>query len=178
MMSLFKISGIFCSFLSCTVIGFYLSSRIKRRKMLLLEFQTLLQQIATEMRYFKEPLPQIFQRILEQQNSLKQSNPVTLLLRQCTCPQSQNEYFDVLWKEAVSQTYMDEPLNDEDRQVLSQCGSFLGQSDFQSQEGHFQLLYRELDKRIHDAEENNRTKAVLYRKAGLSVGVVIAIVML
>lgn len=178
MISIFKIIGIILCFISCSAIGIYQSSQIKSRKLLLIEFQDFLQQISTEMGYFKEPLQQIFQRIIQNHHNINQFTPVTLLLRQCTSPHSQPNDFYSLWKSAIESAYQDEPLNSADTQIFIKCGAFLGQSDFDSQKGHFSLLQGELEKQIRDAEENIKTKGSLYGKAGVSIGAVIAIALL
>ncbi len=178
MVSLCKITGIIFSFISCSVIGIYQASQIKRRRILLIEFQDFLQHVSTEIGYFKEPLQQIFYRILQTQQSSNQITPVTLLLRQCTSPHRQTKDFYSLWQSAVKTAYQDEPINEADMQIFIKCGSFLGQSDYESQRGHFALFQRELEKQIREAEENIKTKGSLYGKAGVSIGAVIAIALL
>ena len=61
---------------------------------------------------------------------------------------------------------------------MKKCGDFLGQSDFKGQQDHFRLLGLQLDRQIEDAEEGIRTKGRMYGKMGISVGLVIAIVLI
>lgn len=185
MINLFKFTGIILSFVTCTLVGFYQASQIKRRRELLVEFQELMQHISTEMGYFKEPLPIIFQQIQQRQASMHQNSPTAILLRQCCLPSDlttqhvqNHDNFCSLWKGAIEETYKDEPLNVDDILIMTKCGSFLGQSDFESQKGHFALLQGELEKQIREAEENIKTKGSLYSKAGISVGAVIAIALI
>ena len=179
MASLFKIVGILLTLISCSAIGLYKASRIRHRKILLNDFLQLMELIFTEMQYFKEPLPIVFQQVMGRYEEQKRTNAIVILLRQCMLRlTTDTRTFDQIWRSAIEETYRGEPLNAADLQVLMRCGTFLGQSDVQSQKGHFVLLQGELEKQIREAEEHIQTKGRLYAKAGLSVGAVIAIALL
>ena len=75
-----KLLGLLMAFAACTTIGFYKASEIKRRRILLVDFKELLIHISTEMSYFKEPLPQIFERLAGEASDNKER---TILLREC-----------------------------------------------------------------------------------------------
>ena len=62
--------------------------------------------------------------------------------------------------------------------VFYRFGSILGKSSFDAQKGHFELIERDLSRRLDDAEAENKTTGSLYRKAGLSVGAVLAVAFL
>lgn len=55
---------------------------------------------------------------------------------------------------------------------------FLDKANFNGQQDHFRLLGLQLDEQIEDAEEGIRTKGRMYGKMGISVGLVIAIVLI
>ena len=158
--------------------GFYKAYEIKRRKQLLVEFQDLILQIVTEISYFKVPLPLIFQRIQPRDNAL-----TSILMRQIqlifiTEKNKENLPFSLLWEQAIYQTYKEEPLKKEDLQLMAKCGSFLGQSDYKNQQQQLDLFLSQLNQAIEDADQLIKTKGALYRKAGMSVGAVLAIAFL
>ena len=138
------------------------------------DFKSLLLQLSTEMSYFKEPLPQIFQRIAEMDN-----REINILLRECLSGYHQ-ELFNItdIWKEAVDHVYEDTALTKDDLHILKKCGDFLGQSDFNHQKSHFDLLNMEVDRQLNDANEAIKTKGKMYSKMGVSIGLVIAIVLI
>lgn len=169
-----KLLGLLMAFAACTTIGFYKASEIKRRRTLLVDFKELLVHISTEMSYFKEPLPQIFERLAGETGDNKEK---TILLRECLSSYSlENMNIAEIWKSAVDHIYGDSPLTGEDVSIMKKCGDFLGQSDFSRQQEHFSLLNMQLDRQIEEAEESIRTKGKMYGKMGVSVGLVIAIV--
>ena len=171
---MYKWIAILLIFSCCSIIGLFQSGQLTRRKKLLLQYRDLLQKLDTEMGYFKEPLPLIFQRLQTADNE-----PADILLRQCLLQMRESSTsISELWSKAIESAYENEPLKTEDIAIFSKCGTFLGQSDFRSQKGHFTLLQGELEKQIREAEENIRTKGSLYSKAGFSIGAVIAIALL
>lgn len=169
-----KLLGLFFAFAACTTIGLYKASEIKNRRTLLIDFKELLVHISTEMSYFKEPLPQIFERLVGDATDNKER---TILLRECLSAYSlENLNIAEIWKSAVRHIYCDSSLTEDDVKIMMKCGDFLGQSDFTRQQEHFSLLNTQLDRQIEEADEFIRTKGRMYGKMGVSVGIVIAIV--
>ena len=169
-----KLLGLLMAFAACTTLGFYKASEIKRRRMLLVDFKELIVHISTEMSYFKEPLPQIFERLAGGHEDNKER---TILLRECLSTYSlENMNIAEIWKSAVDHIYSGSPLTGEDVSTMKKCGDFLGQSDFNRQKEHFGLLNIQLDRQIEEAEESIKTKGRMYGKMGISVGLVVAIV--
>ena len=173
-----KITAILLTFLSSSAVGFYKAYEVKRRKQLLVEFQDLILQIVTEISYFKVPLPLIFQRIQPQDNTA-----ASILMRQIqlgflTEKNKENVPFSVLWEQAIMLTYKEEPLKKDDLQLMAKCGLFLGQSDYKNQQQQLDIFLAQLNQAIEDADQIMKTKGSLYRKAGISVGAVLAIAFL
>ena len=169
-----KLLGLLMAFAACKTIGFYKASEIKRRRILLVDFKELLIHISTEMSYFKEPLPQIFERLAGEASDNKER---TILLRECLSTYSlENMNIAEIWKTAVEHIYNDSSLTREDISIMKKCGDFLGQSDFSRQQEHFSLLNMQLDRQVEEAEESIKTKGRMYGKMGISVGLVVAIV--
>ena len=171
---MFKYIAIILIFTTCTLTGFYQAFQVQRRKNLLIEYRDFLQRIETEMGYFKEPLPLLFEKLHNSSN-----HPINLLIRYCLLQiEKSAESIAQIWEEGIYEAYNFEPLTASDLRILVKCGEFIGQSDLQGQKGHFSLLKDELSLNIADAETACRVKGPLYSKAGLSVGMVIAIAIL
>ena len=58
-----KAAGLFLAFIAASALGLLKSFEVRRRQRLLEEFRDLIAHIATEISYFKEPLPQIFGKL-------------------------------------------------------------------------------------------------------------------
>ena len=171
---MFKLLSIFLLFSSSVIIGTYFNSQFLRRKKLLIQYRDFIQKLETEIGYFKEPLPLILEKLHSGTN-----DPIDILLRQCMMHLDETTASaSEIWHRAVMSAYETEPLKSADLAVLSKCGTFLGQSDYNSQKGHFMLLKEELSQQIKEAEEICRVKGPLCTKAGISVGAVIAIALL
>lgn len=171
---MFRVLSIIFIFTTSTIIGFYQSSRLARRRKLLKEHRDFLQRLETEIGYFKEPLPDILRRMHSLSN-----DAVNLMLRHCLLQlETGTEPIEKIWRNAVLTAYENEPLIADDLAIITKCGSFIGQSDYNSQKGHFLLLKQELEQQICDAEHVYRTKGSLYSKAGVSVGAVLAIALI
>lgn len=169
-----KIIGLFLGVIGCGAIGLLKARDIRERKQLLLEFKSLLLHISTEISYFKEPLPQIFERL-----SADQEGACGLLLRNCltsylTCGKDMGE----LWRDSVDFVYESLPVTEQDAALMKKCGDFLGQSDFKRQQDHFLLLHRQLDEQIEEAQKWIDSKGRMYERLGFSAGLVIAIALL
>lgn len=165
--------GILLAFSGCTAAGFLKAAETRRRKELLEDFKTLILHISTEISYFKEPLPQIFQRLAAQAHS---EETTLLLTNWLTAYHTETASIDSLWTQAVDFAYADLPVTEEDLKILKKCGAFLGQSDFKGQQEHFDLLNTQLDRQIQQAADIAATKGKMYSRMGLSIGMVVAIV--
>ena len=171
---MFKFIAILLFFSSSSSIGIYHASRLNRRQTLLIQYRDLMHRLETEIGYFKAPLPQLFAKL---QNNTNES--IDLFLRQCLFQiNTTNKSISEIWETATKDTYENEPLNSSDLAIMCKCGHFLGQSDYQSQRGYFALLQGELNGQIDEAAANCKTKGILYTKAGISIGAVLAIALI
>lgn len=171
---MYRITGIILAFLASSLIGIMKSNEIKRRKRVLDDFKELMVLISTKIGYFKEPLPVIFKNLLPETDSERKR-----LLEHCLMGFEMGEQdIGVIWVNAVENAYDSVPLTVEDRRVLSGCGQFLGQSDYESQKKHFSLLNQQLDRQIDDAAHQVITKGKMYSKIGVSLGALIAVALI
>lgn len=174
MFSMFKIVGIIFAFLASSLIGFMKSNEIKKRKQILEDFRELINLISTRIGYFKEPLPVIFKTLLPETKDEAHS-----LLEKCLMAYEMGEK-DIgnIWESSVKNVYSSTSIDEDDIKIISKCGQFLGQSDYESQKKHFKLIDYQMERHIDDAEQQVRTKGKMYSKIGMSLGVLIAIVLL
>ena len=171
---MFRVTGIILAFLASSLIGFMKSNEIKKRKSLLEDFRELTELISTRIGYFKEPLPVVFYGLLSETEG-----EIRSLLENCLMSYEMGQKdINTVWNTAVETVYGNEPLSDDDLRVLSKCGQFLGQSDYDNQIKHFSLLNRQLDKQIEDSIEQIRTKGKMYSRMGVSLGALIAIALI
>lgn len=171
-----KAAGLFLAFIAAAATGMMKSSEIRRRRQLLEEFRDLISHIATEISYFKEPLPQIFARLAASDN-----RETAVLLRSVMASYRDERAalsLEQMWNQAIDLVYEKSPLTADDISVMKKCGQFLGQSDFRGQQDHFRLLDGQLARQLSEAEEDIRTKGRMYARLGVSVGLVITIALL
>ena len=171
-----KLIGIILIFTGCSAIGFLKAFDFRKRRVLLVDFKDLLLRISTEIGYFKEPLPLIFQKL---SRGLPEETETALLLRNClTAYQTEAIEFDRIWKNGVEFVYEKLPLTGEDIEIMKKCGDFLGQSDFSRQQEYFRLINLQLDRQIEEAIRVIDSRGKLYSRMGISVGMMIAIVLI
>lgn len=169
-----KLMGLCLGVIGCGAIGLLKARDLKDRKELLLEFKSLLLHISTEISYFKEPLPQIFERL-----SSEMEGACGLLLRNClTGYLTKEKDMGELWKDSIDFVYESLPVTAQDTAIMKKCGAFLGQSDFKGQQEHFQLLHMQLDEQIEQAQKWIDSKGKMYERLGFSAGLVIAIALI
>lgn len=178
-----KTIGIILAIISCTAMGLLKSSELTRRRELLLDFKHLLLCISTEIGYFKEPLPRIFERLSadgqDGQDGREAGEETALLLRSCLAGYlTENAQMGKCWKNAVDFVYDGLPLTKADKDIMKKCGDFLGQSDYSGQQNHFALVGEQLDRQIEQAAEDIKTKGKMYSRLGLSAGCIIAVVLI
>ena len=171
-----KAAGLFLAFIAAAAAGMMKSAEVRRRRQLLEEFRDLIAHIATEISYFKEPLPQIFARLAASDN-----RETAILLRSVMASNRDEREalsLEQMWNQAIDLVYDKSPLTADDISVMKKCGQFLGQSDFRGQQDHFRLLDGQLARQLSEAEEDIRTKGRMYARLGVSVGLVITIALL
>ncbi len=171
---MYKLIGLVLIFTASSAFGIYKAEELKRRLKLLKDLQQMLMRLSGEIGYFKEPLPEIFRRIADDDNQVS-----SMFLKNCHLEYQQcsNSLKDV-WSKSIQDYFCDEPLTAEDLRLLRLMGDIMGQSDYATQEKQFKMLQEQIKFQISDAEEAVRTKGRLYSKAGMSVGAVIAVALI
>lgn len=170
--------------IACTALGIVKAITLKDRVTFLQEWRDLNTRLATEISYFKEPLPEIFAKLCKENccyasiDFSGHRNPCNVLSFCLERHLRKGKPLLSGWSEAIDTLYSDKTLTADDKALLKKIGDFLGQSNWERQQEHFNILNAQLDKHISDAEKIAQSKGGMYRKMGISVGVVVAVVLI
>ena len=140
------------------VVGYYLSSRLTRRKTILGEYIRLLDEAAGRMSYTMASLAEVF------------SDNFAGFRFEPSLD------FSPQW-ERMTARYRD-ALNDGDRRVLSEFAQGLGCADIPSELRHIALYQGLLRERLDDARAACERKGSLYRVLPFSIGLTVTILLL
>lgn len=171
---MFKLVGIIGLICSTGLIGIYKESLLKRRVDLLNDFYKLVIEIKAQINYFKEPLPELFNK-LSNKNSFK----ADLLINDI-----RHEMFEKtlqirgIWALKVKEIYRNEPLHKTDLDLISYLGEFIGQTDYENQIFQFEYLESKLTEQIEHATEELNKRGPLLKKTGFIIGIIISIVLI
>lgn len=171
---MFKVLGLVGLISSCGLIGLYKSFRLKRRILLLEDFFKMVMEIKSCINYFREPLPDLFEKI-QKKDGLK----AHFLINE-TQHQTVEKALEIseIWPLKANEIYKNEPLTKDDMELIKYFGSFIGQTDYDNQIVHFNYLEESLKKQIDLAVKDSNKKGPLLKKTGFMVGIIISIVLL
>lgn len=144
--------------LSSTLVGFSFSSRLSSRKSILEAFVIELKNCATQIRYSSGDLSQIFSNNF-MSYSFSDSKP-----------------FYQQWTDMLS-TYS-KVLTKKDIEVLTDFAHTLGTCDIAGEINNIELHIEMLNAQITDAQSQITTKSKLYKTLGVSLGLVVAILLI
>ena len=147
----FKLLGAALVLASSTLMGFYLSYRLKRRLKLLNALCELMSSLCTGVRYSRE-------------------NVITLVRRS-----SPRLILDVLPDESLQSSFY---LTDNDESLLTDFFSKLGSTDTDGQLEHINIYKISFKTACDNSLEEYKTKSRLYKALGFFVGASIALMIL
>lgn len=139
-------------------VGYYLSSKLSRRRKVLGDYIALLDRAANCMSYTGENLASVFN-----------DNFAGFVFNHSTA-------FRPQW-ERMTDSYRD-ILNEEDRRILNAFAQEIGSADVPSEVSRIRLYQSLLRERCDEARDACEKKGALYRILPFSVGLVIAILLL
>lgn len=117
---MFKLMGIFLAVIGSGAVGFYKAEEFKQRRSLLMDFRQMILHIASEISYFKEPLPQIFEKL-----SGGDERKSHVFLRQCNLSYRQTGVnLSDIWQASVDYVYAKQPLTEDDKKLMKRCADF------------------------------------------------------
>lgn len=169
-----KMVGLTGIIISSGLCGIYKYLMLKRRVQLLDDFMKLIIELKSQINYFREPLPLIFEK-LKNSNNIRASillEDIGIELRNKPC--NINE----IWALKAIERYKSEPLNNEDIELIIYPGNFIGQTDYENQMCKFSYLEDKVKERISDAQNELSKKGPIYKKIGFIIGIMISIVFL
>lgn len=168
-----KMLGLFCLFLSCTLLGVSKSSNLRRRLELLEELRRVLLLLAGEIRCVRSPLPEAFRRI-----GTKAAAPYDTFLKRVANDMEgdSKKPFFVIFQEAL-EVFQDVPLSKEDRALLRELGQQLGYLDVQMQLKTLELYEEMVKEAIRKAAGEYGQKARMYRYLGVLLGVFLVVLL-
>lgn len=143
---------------SSAVIGISLSQRPVRRRDTLLDFEKLLHRAAVKIEYNAGDLCEVFSDNFADY-SFRHSMP-----------------FSVQWTELIQS--FSHVLTKADVRMLQEFAEGLGTADCEAQQNHIALYLKLLQEHVGSAQEDIRVKSRMYRVVPVSVGVVIALLLI
>lgn len=143
---------------SSTIGGFYFSSKLSKRKDILLNFELELKNTLTKIRYNQSNLSQLFEN-----NFMGYSF-------------DDSKKFSLQWNEMLNN--YKEILTDEDIRVLADFSKSVGTLDLTGEISNINLYIDLIRERIIDAQKDIATKSKLYQTLGTSLGLCIAILLI
>ena len=172
---LFKITGSLIVILSCTFLGFVLSTDCKKRPQQLRELQSILQMFENQISYLSDVIAEAFDRISRigcSETCVFFSKTIEILKEERSLNASQ------AWEQAVRQNIKKTSLNREDEEVLVAFGKMLGSSDMEGQIKNIRLTLMQLKLQEGKAEDCRTKNESMYRSLGILGGIAVVIVLL
>lgn len=167
-----KISGIIGLVVSFGLLGISKTTNFKIRIELLEDYYEMIMILKTQINYFKEPLPELFKKVSKSGNS-KAFRLLEVLGSEI---EEKNGNTADFWAKKVTCIYQDTVLTQEDIEILSYPGEFIGQTDFNNHLQHFSYVEEKLKKQIEMAKSLYESKGPMYNKIGFFIGAIIGII--
>ena len=169
-----KLLGLIGIFITFGLIGIYKTNTLKQRISLLKDYYKMVLVLKTQINYFKDPLPDIFNNIAKNNDS----KAFDLLDEIRHNIDEKGDNLAILWIIKVEEIYKRTPITKEDIDVISYLGNFIGQTDYLNQIQHFEYIERQLNLQINEAIDNYNQKGPMYNKLGFFIGAIIAILLI
>ncbi len=167
-----KTLGLIGIVISSGLIGIYKSSRLKLRIDLLDDYYKMILCLKSQMNYFKEPLPDMFSKISQSDDS----KAFYMIKGVSDRIDEKVDDIGVLWANMANQCYENCPLTNSDMEIIEYIGKFLGQTDYQNQMQHFEYVEEKLKAQLKDAYYQYNHKSPMFNKIGFFIGSIIAII--
>lgn len=169
---MFRFIVITMVFICCTYIGFYFGDIYKYRSNELKEFNKAISFMNNEVLYSSTPLPTALLNI-----SYKLKEPFSDLFQEMSSileagiATSVQESFNISYKKYEDDFH----LKEDDRNIINDFFSSLGESGVYGQEKVFNLVTGSLERKYIEADEECKSNRKMYRCVGVCVGAILAI---
>lgn len=162
--------GIFCLFLTSAGLGMYAARSLRTRLRHTRQLSALLTDFAAHIRYQCLPLEDLLHLYAEHPNYSAFTFIKRVSREFCTeIPMC------ILWKDAVS---ADDAIVPEAKTILTNLGNVLGTTDLEGQLAALALHRRQLDELTEQLKETSQQKGELYRRLGVLLGAMLAVMLL
>jgi len=172
---LFKVTGSIIVILSCTFLGFVLSSDVRKRPQQLRELQSMLQMFENQISYLSDVITEAFERICRVSSSetgIFFRSTIDILNEEKSISASE------AWQRAVTENIGKTALTKEDAEVLLDFGKMLGSSDLEGQIKNIRLTQTKLGIQEKKAEESRRRNERMYQSLGILGGIAVVIALI
>ena len=169
-MQFIKYTMLFVVFILSILIGKYISNQYICRVKELEEIKNALNILKTKIKFTYEPLREIFNEISEISNY-----NVSKLFKKAN-ENMKNKTAGESWNEAV-QDYSGN-INKEDKEVLKMLSKLLGTTDLEGQVSQIEVTESFLEEQIRQAQEERNKSEKLYKKLGITIGMVVVIILI
>lgn len=172
---LFKIAGSIIVILSCSFLGFVLSTDCRKRPQQLRELQGMLQMFENQISYLSDVITEAFDRI-----SRIGCVEIGVFFRRTVeiLKEEGAKSASIAWEQAVRENIKKTSLNIEDEEVLLSFGKILGKSDLEGQIKNIRLTLGQLKLQEGKAEDSRSKNENMYRSLGILGGIAVVIVLL
>ncbi len=168
------IAGIVLIFFSCTICGFYFTSRLRERSLILQQIQTMLHQTQTQIRYNAAPLYEMFRSFSGAGASMDRLTFIGPLVRFL----EQGMAFPPAFEQAIRQWEKQTLLEKRDLALLLEFGEGLGTCDADGQVSQIKLLSERLEVLQEEAYSCYTAKAKLYPSLGFLLACAVTILLI
>lgn len=150
--------------------GFYLASRLEKRRDFLRGMRDALAFMRTEIAFAKNELGYIF-------SGLERSSGLCGFFKMCN-ESLKDCGIKAAWQAALDKTAEDVNLSPEDIRILKQLGQVLGMSDVKGQMSAIDTAVSHLNDSIATAEADCNRLCRVYRQCGVLLGIFILIIVI
>lgn len=171
----FKIAGSLIVILSCTFLGYVLSTDCRKRPQQLRELQSMLQMFENQISYLSDVITEAFMRIgkvCRSETGIFFTKTVEVL------NESRNRSASQAWEQAVMQNIKRTALDREDEEILLTFGKMLGCTDLDGQVKNIRLALDQLKHQEVKAEVSRSRNEKMYRSLGVLGGIAVVIVLM
>lgn len=168
-MNILKFVNIICIFICTTIIGMKYAKKYSKRLDNLLSIKNMLNIFKAKIKFTSKSIPDIFKEMSE--NIENETKEIFI---------KASEYMkNMIAKDAFNKA-IDESnvyLKKEDKDTIKELSKMLGDTDIEGQISQIELVEGFLENNIKQAEEEKEKNGKLYKRLGITTGLIIAIIL-
>lgn len=166
---------IICVFCTCSIIGYLLGEIYRKRPLELKECYKGIILLENQVVYNNTPLPQALREISDKMKDVYQN-----ILKEAAVELEEGYKGSVfeIFKELYLKNKNDLYIRDEDKKILSDLFSSLGDTGVYGQEKVFKVALENLKININEADEVAKKNTKMYRYLGICFGAMISIILI